>query len=194
MADAKRILIIGGVAAGPKAAARARRLDPDAQITIIEKDEIMSYAGCGLPYYISGMVDDRNDLMATPIGVLRDPAFFANVKGINVLNRTEALSIDRAAHEVEVKDLTTGETRRIGYDKLILATGAEPIEPPIPGKDLENVLHLKRIEDADRFREYMSGGACPYVVIIGGGLIGMEMTEAVTAGFRRHEHVLDRAL
>ncbi|NSW54391.1 MAG: FAD-dependent oxidoreductase [Armatimonadetes bacterium] len=180
MADAKRILIIGGVAAGPKAAARARRLDPDAEITIIEKDEIMSYAGCGLPYYISGMVDNRNDLMATPIGVLRDPAFFADVKGITVLNRTEALSIDRAAHEVEVKDLKTGEIRRIGYDKLILATGAEPLEPAIPGKDLDNVLHLKRIEDADRFREHMRARACPYVVIIGGGLIGMEMTEAVT--------------
>ena len=88
---AKKIVVIGGVAAGPKAAARARRLDPSAEITIVEKDEILSYAGCGLPYYISGMVQDRRQLMATPIGVLRDPKFFAKVKNINVLNRTEAI-------------------------------------------------------------------------------------------------------
>lgn len=175
-----KLVIIGGVAAGPKAAARARRLDPDAEITIVEKDELLSYAGCGLPYYISGMVEDRRQLMATPIGVLRDPQFFAKVKNIKVLNRTEAVSIDRKAKEVEVKSVETGEVRRLPYDKLVIATGAEPVEPPIPGKDLKNVLRLKRLEDADRFREYLRGGACPRVVIVGGGLIGMEMTEAVT--------------
>jgi len=83
----KKIVIIGGVAAGPKAAARARRLDPDAEITIVEQDELLSYAGCGLPYYIAGMVQDRKQLMTTPIGVLRDPKFFAQVKGIQVQNR-----------------------------------------------------------------------------------------------------------
>ncbi|MBN1402520.1 MAG: FAD-dependent oxidoreductase, partial [Anaerolineae bacterium] len=155
----KRIVVIGGVAAGPKAAARARRLDPDAEITIIEKDEILSYAGCGLPYYISGMVEDREDLMTTPVGVLRDPAFFARVKNIQVMNRTEAIRIDRQAKQVEVKRLDTGETMNLPYDKLIIATGAEPIEPPIPGKELANVLRLKRLEDADRFREHLQGGA-----------------------------------
>ncbi len=180
MAQALRIVVLGGVAAGPKAAARARRLDPDAEITIVERDEVLSYAGCGLPYYISGLVEDRNDLMATPIGVLRDPEFFARVKGINVLNRTEAVAIDREARELEVRHLPTGEVRRLPWDRLIIATGAEPIDPPIPGNDLDNVLQLKRLEDADRFRAEMLSGACPYVVIIGGGLIGMEMTEAVT--------------
>ena len=180
MADALRIVVVGGVAAGPKAAARARRLDPEAEITIVERDELLSYAGCGLPYYISGMVEDRNDLMTTPIGVLRDPEFFARVKGINVLNRTEAASIDREARELEVRDLPTGEVRWLPWDRLIIATGAEPVNPPIPGNDLDNVLQLKRVEDADRFRAEMRSGACPYVVIVGGGLIGMEMTEAVT--------------
>ncbi|MBN1581779.1 MAG: FAD-dependent oxidoreductase [Anaerolineae bacterium] len=175
-----KLVIIGGVAAGPKAAARARRLDPSAEITIVEKDEILSYAGCGLPYYISGMVEDRRQLMATPIGVLRDPQFFAKVKNIKVLNRTEAVNIDRKAKEVEVKNVDTGEVQRLPYDKLVIATGAEPVEPPIPGKDLKNVLRLKRLEDADRFREHMQDEACPRVVIVGGGLIGMEMTEAVT--------------
>lgn len=175
----KRIVVIGGVAAGPKAAARARRLDPSAEITIVEKDEILSYAGCGLPYYISGMVEDRKQLIATPVGVLRDPQFFAKVKNIKVLNKTVAVAIDRQAKEVEVQNLTTGETRRLPYDKLIIATGADTVEPPIPGKDLENVLRLKRLEDADRFREYMTSQSCAQVVIVGGGLIGMEMAEAV---------------
>ncbi len=180
MSGPLRVVVVGGVAAGPKAAARARRLAPDAHITIVEKDEILSYAGCGLPYYISGLVEDRNDLMATPIGVLRDPQFFAKVKDINVLNRTEALAIDREARELEVRDLTTDEIRRLPYDRLIIATGAEPIELPIPGTDLDNVLQLKRVEDADRLRAEMIAGTCSAVAIIGGGLIGMEMTEAFT--------------
>ena len=135
MSAGLRIVVVGGVAAGPKAAARARRLDPEAEITIVERDEILSYAGCGLPYYVSGMVEDRNELMATPIGVLRDPQFFAKVKGINVLNRTEATAIDREACELEVRDLASGEVRRLPYDRLIIATGAEPVHPPIPGAD-----------------------------------------------------------
>lgn len=180
MSEPLRIVVVGGVAAGPKAAARARRLAPEAHITIVEKDEILSYAGCGLPYYISGMVENRNDLMATPIGVLRDPEFFAMVKDIDVLNRTEAVAIDRDARELEVRDLHSGEVRRLPYDKLILATGAEPFHPPIPGSELDNVLQLKRVEDADRLRTEILNGTCPRVTIIGGGLIGMEMTEAFT--------------
>lgn len=180
MADPLRIVVVGGVAAGPKAAARARRLSPEADITIVEKDKVLSYAGCGLPYYISGMVKERNDLMATPIGVLRDPAFFAKVKDINVLNETEATSIDRKAKELHVRHLPTGAAKVLPYDKLVIATGAEPIDPPIPGNHLANVLRLKRLEDADCFREAMDSMSCPLVVIIGGGLIGMEMTEAVT--------------
>ncbi len=180
MSEPLRVVVVGGVAAGPKAAARARRLAPDAHITIVEKDEILSYAGCGLPYYISGMVEDRRDLMATPIGVLRDPEFFARVKDIDVLNRTKAVAIDREANELEVRDLATSEVRRLPYDKLIIATGAEPFQPPIAGSDLDNVLQLKRVEDADRLRRQMRDESCPLVTIIGGGLIGMEMTEAFT--------------
>jgi len=174
-----RIVVIGGVAAGPKAAARARRLDASAEITIVEKDELLSYAGCGLPYYISGLVEDRRQLMATPIGVLRDPKFFAQVKNVRVLNRTLAVRIDRAAKAVEVVGVESGESQRLPYDKLILATGATPVNPPIPGRDLRNVWQLKQVEDADRFREYLQRVEHPNVAIIGGGLIGMEMTEAI---------------
>jgi NADPH-dependent 2,4-dienoyl-CoA reductase/sulfur reductase-like enzyme/rhodanese-related sulfurtransferase len=174
-----RIVIVGGGAAGPKAAARARRLDPTAQITIVEKDEVISYAGCGLPYYISGVVEERKSLVASALGVVRDPEFFAASKCVTVLNRTEATAIHRDRHELEVRDLQSGETKLLPYDKLIIATGADPAEPPIPGKDLQNVLRLKIVEDADRFRQIMGAEACPSVVIIGGGLIGMEMAEAI---------------
>ncbi|MGQ9732910.1 MAG: NAD(P)/FAD-dependent oxidoreductase, partial [Candidatus Zipacnadales bacterium] len=152
MTRPRRIVVIGGVAAGPKAAARARRLDPHAEITIVERDEFLSYAGCGLPYYISGAVKKQSELMETPIGALRDPEFFHKVKAIRVLNRTEAINIDREAKTVEVKDLRTGETAKLPYDKLILATGASLIEPPIEGKDLGNVFRLKNIHDAEAIR------------------------------------------
>jgi len=180
MANRQRIVIIGGVAAGPKAAARARRLDPHAEITIIERDRLLSYAGCGLPYYISGVVEDQRELMCTPVGVLRDPEFFAKAKDIRALNRTEAVAIDREAKEVEVLDRETGERQRIAYDKLVIATGAEPVDPPIPGADSKRVLQLKRIGDAERFRDALRRGTGLRVTIIGGGLIGMEMSEALS--------------
>jgi NADPH-dependent 2,4-dienoyl-CoA reductase/sulfur reductase-like enzyme len=135
MAEHLRIVVIGGVAAGPKAAARARRLLPDAEITIVERDEFLSYAGCGLPYYISGAVKEQAELMETPIGVLRDPAFFSKVKAIEVLNHTEATRIDRDAKRVEVRNLLTGETSTLPYDRLVIATGARLVEPPKGGQE-----------------------------------------------------------
>jgi NADPH-dependent 2,4-dienoyl-CoA reductase/sulfur reductase-like enzyme/rhodanese-related sulfurtransferase len=175
----KRYVVIGGVAAGPKAAARARRLDPDAEITIIEKEEILSYAGCGLPYWISGLVKDRNTLISTPVGVLRDPQFFAKAKDIRAMNRTEATEIDRDRKEVECRSLETGEVSRVPYDKLVIATGSRPFDLPIPGADLKKVLHLKDPDDASQLRDAISVG-CRKVAIVGGGLIGCEMTEAVS--------------
>ncbi|MBN1863767.1 MAG: FAD-dependent oxidoreductase, partial [Victivallales bacterium] len=95
-----KVVVIGGVAAGPKAASRIIRLCPDAEVTILEKDEFLSYAGCGLPYYISGTVKEQKELMATPVGVLRDPVFFQNVKNVKVLNHTTARQIDRRNKKV----------------------------------------------------------------------------------------------
>ncbi len=175
--DGKRIVIIGGVAAGTKAAAKARRLDQDANITIIERGEHISYAGCGLPYYISGVVKERNDLMSTPIGVLRDPAFFKAVKDLTVLNFHEALSIDRANKEITVKDLARERTYQIPYDKLIIATGSDPFVPPIPGSDMEGVHCLQKIEDAEDIQAELEQRKARDVVIIGGGLISIESTE-----------------
>jgi len=172
-----RIVVVGGVAAGPKAAARARRLAPDAEITIIERDEFLSYAGCGLPYYIGGSVATQEDLMSTPIGVVRDPDFFQKAKAIRVLNRTEAVGIDRDAKELEIRSLATGETTRLAYDKLVVATGATPVAPPIEGSNLSNIFRLKDMHDAEGIKR-LCAGACRPVAIIGAGLIGMEMAEA----------------
>ncbi|OQB25839.1 MAG: NADH peroxidase [Chloroflexi bacterium ADurb.Bin180] len=173
-----KIVVIGGVAAGPKAAARARRLDPQAEITLIERDDLLSYAGCGLPYYVGGAVSERKQLLSTPAGVERDVGFFAKVKNIKVLNGTVAVGIDRQARQVEIQTKSGGEVQRLPYDKLILATGAETTEPPIPGKDLGNVLRLKKVEDADHFRAYLEAHPGIQLVIVGGGLIGLEMAEA----------------
>ena len=98
----KKVIIIGGVAAGPKAAARIMRLDPQADVTILEKGKFISFAGCGLPYYVSGTVKEQKDLMSTPIGVVRDAAFFQKVKNVKVLVETEAKEIDRERHRVRV--------------------------------------------------------------------------------------------
>jgi NADPH-dependent 2,4-dienoyl-CoA reductase/sulfur reductase-like enzyme/rhodanese-related sulfurtransferase len=174
----KKIVVIGGVAAGPKAAARARRIDPDADITIIEREEILSYAGCGLPYWISGMVKDRNELISTPVGVLRDPAFFSKVKRIEAMNRTEATNIDRKKKIVHCRRLENNEEFEVPYDKLVIATGSSPVRLPVEGADLGKVLQLKDPEDAANLRDALTTG-CRKVTIVGGGLIGCEMTEAV---------------
>jgi len=180
-----RVVIIGGVAAGPKVASKVIRLKPETAVTIIEKDDFLSYAGCGLPYYVAGVVRDRKELMSTPLGCLRDPVFFQNLKNVRVLNHTEALEINRAGKSVRIRDLSSGRERRVQYDKLVLATGARPIIPPLPGAGLKNIFALHGVRDAEGIRSRLSEGRARDVVIVGGGLIGVEMTEAlVTRGCR----------
>ena len=131
MAPQKKIVVIGGSAAGPKTAAKARRMDQNAEITLIQKAPDLSMASCGYPYYVGGTFDDRNELLCTPTGVVRDPKFFLNAKGIKALTLTEAIKIDRDKHEVVIKDLEHGTTSIVEYDKLVLATGSTPIIPPV---------------------------------------------------------------
>jgi len=179
MSERRRIVIIGGVAAGPKAAARARRLAPTAEITIIEKGKALSYAGCGLPYFISGDIYDETALLTTPLGVPRDAAYFETYKGIAVRMETEAVRIDRGARAVDMVHLPTGERSRMHYDTLILATGSCSVEVPIPGTDLPNVFELKTLEDAVALRDLLKGGKALRAAIVGGGLIGLEMAETL---------------
>jgi len=174
-----KVIIIGGVAAGPKAASKIARMKPDADITIIERGVFLSYAGCGLPYYISGEVKEQRNLMETPIGVVRDSVFFQNVKNVKVKSGTEALEIDRPNKRVRVKDLTTGEESWLSYDKLVLATGASPVIPRLAGVEKKNVFTLHGVHDAEGIKNVLAEGRAKDVVIIGGGLIGVETAEAL---------------
>ena len=176
-----KILIIGGVAAGTKTASKIIRMKPEADITIIEKGSVLSYAGCGLPYYVSGEVKDSKDLMRTPAGVVRDAAFFQNVKDVVVHGGTEALEIDRSQKRIKVKVLATGAESWLSYEKLVLATGASPVIPPIPGVTRKNVFTLHNISDAEGIKAALVAGSVKDIVVIGGGLIGMEASEALVA-------------
>ncbi|MCL6610082.1 MAG: FAD-dependent oxidoreductase [Peptococcaceae bacterium] len=172
-----RIVIIGGVAAGPKTAARARRLAPNADITIIEKDRYISYAGCGMPFYLAGSVREFGQLFATAYGVARDEQYFLREKGVKVLTGHEAVEIDRSGKEVVARNLSTGEESRLPYDKLVIATGSSPIVPPIGGIGLKGVFRLNHPEDALRIKDYLENVS--EAVVIGAGLIGMEAADAL---------------
>lgn len=173
----RRVLIVGGVAAGMKTAARLRRLDPLAQITVLERGTKVSYGACALPYYLEGVVSDLDEVRRTPTGVLRDEAFFRKVKGVEVRTGVAATAIDRASKRLRVREVPTGREEELPYDQLVLATGNRPILPPLPGMELEGVVPLKSMEDAaalDRLAREAQNA-----VIVGGGLIGLEVAEAL---------------
>ncbi len=176
----KKIVVIGGSAAGPKAAARAKRLDESAEVTLLQKAPELSMASCGYPYYIGGTFDERDMLLSTPAGVVRDEAFFAAAKGVNARVNTEVTAIDRAQKTVSCTNQVTGESSSVAYDKLIVCTGATPRRPPIPGIELKGVRSLSQMSDADELRSLRDSGKVKNVVIVGGGLIGIEVCEALT--------------
>lgn len=179
MPEGKRIIVIGGSAAGPKAAAKARRIDENAEIMIIQKAPDLSMASCGYPYYVGGFFDDRNMLLSSPTGVVRDPMFFLNAKGIIAKTETEVTKIDRKAKSISLTDLKTGKEETLAYDRLILATGAIPRMPPIPGVELKGITTLQSMQDADYLRKVCDYKEITKAVIIGGGLIGIETCEAL---------------
>jgi NADPH-dependent 2,4-dienoyl-CoA reductase/sulfur reductase-like enzyme/rhodanese-related sulfurtransferase len=174
---ARKILIIGGVACGPKAAARARRRDGAAEIIIVERGRYVSYASCGMPYYVGGTVPALNTLLSLSFGALRDEKFFAEVKDIRVLTGTEATAIDRGRKRVRVR-MAAGE-QELAYDQLVIATGAGPKRPRAPGMELGNVFHLWTLPDAQALRDKIEAGEAKRVCIIGSGLIGLEAAEAM---------------
>ncbi len=175
----KKIVVIGGSAAGPKTAAKARRLDEHAEIILLQKDKDLSMASCGYPYYVGGVFDDRNELISTPTGVVRDPKFFLNAKGIDARTETEVVAIDPKEHTVTCKHLQSGDIDTVSYDKLVVCTGAKPIIPPIPGTDLEGITTLQSMKDADFLRKIRDEKKIKKAVVIGGGLIGIETCEAL---------------
>ena len=174
-----KTIIIGGVAGGATAAARLRRLDEKAEIIILERGEYVSFANCGLPYYIGGVITDREDL------TLQTPQSFKARFHIDVRVLNEAVNIDPATKTVTVKDLRTGETYEETYDNLILSMGAEPIRPNIKGADGSNVFTLRNIPDTLKIKNYIDTAKPRSAVVIGGGYIGVEMAEnLVEAGLK----------
>ena len=173
-----KVVIIGGVTAGPKAAAKIFRLQPETDVTIIESGSVMSYAGCGLPYYVSGVVRDQRRLTSTPAGIARDPVFFRNVMNVHVMNQTEACEIDRKGRRVRVATCTTGRESWLKYDKLLLTTGGSALVTENLRTDLKNVFTLHGVRDAEGIKTALAENKATDVVIVGGGLIGIEMTEA----------------
>ncbi|HUH65812.1 MAG TPA: FAD-dependent oxidoreductase [Syntrophales bacterium] len=174
-----KVLVIGGVACGPKAAARLKRLRPDAEITVIEKGKMISYGACGMPYYVEGVFSDIEALIKTPVGVPRTPAFFDKVKGVTVLTQMEALKIDTAKKAVRVKNLETGAEADMAYDKLVLATGGSPCRPNIPGLDLANVWFVSHPDHVVSLKKEIAAQGLKKAVLVGAGFIGIEMAEAL---------------
>jgi NADPH-dependent 2,4-dienoyl-CoA reductase/sulfur reductase-like enzyme/rhodanese-related sulfurtransferase len=168
----EKIVIVGGVAGGATAAARARRLSEKAEITLVEKGPYVSFANCGLPYYISGAIAKRSKLL------LQTPEGFDARYGVKVLVETEALEIDRPGKRLRVKG-PEGESW-LPYDRLILAQGGNPIMPPLPGSDSPNVFKLWTVPDVDRIKAYLDSAKPSSALIAGGGFIGLEMAEAFT--------------
>ena len=176
----QKIVVIGAVALGPKAACRFKRLEPDSKVVMVDKDDIISYGGCGIPYFISGDVSDPSHLQETSFHMLRDKTFFQEAKDIEVLTKTEALKIDRQEKHILIKNLITQEESTLPYDKLVLATGSRPRPLDIPGIDLDGVFAVSNMNAAIAIKDRISSGQVEKALIIGGGFIGLEMAEALT--------------
>jgi NADPH-dependent 2,4-dienoyl-CoA reductase/sulfur reductase-like enzyme/rhodanese-related sulfurtransferase len=169
----EKIVIIGGVAAGATAAAKARRLSADAEITMLESGPDISFANCGLPYYIGGDIKSRSKL------ILQSPESFWEQYRTKVDIHTTATEIDRANRVVHAVDARTGEKKEYAYTKLILAQGGRPIAPPIPGADHDHVFQLWTLEDMDKITAHIDNRSPKTAVVVGGGFIGLEMAEAL---------------
>lgn len=171
------IVVIGANAAGAKAASKAKRINPKAEVTVIDRSNFISYGACGIPYFVSDAVEDVKELMSTAVGVVRDHHFFKKVKGVTVKTNTEIIAIDRSAKTVCLRNVQSSQETTLPYDRLILATGSSPFIPRIKNVALANVLTVKSIEDAELLKSLAVHGsrAC----IVGGGLIGLETAEAL---------------
>jgi NADPH-dependent 2,4-dienoyl-CoA reductase/sulfur reductase-like enzyme/rhodanese-related sulfurtransferase len=178
----KDVVIIGGMAAGCKAAARLKRLKPDYHVTIIEQRSFVSYGTCGMPLYASGDADDFFDLAKTSYGIIRTPEFFKSVKDVEVLINSKALRIDTESRTVHCRNLDLNDEFHLNYDYLVIATGAEPVMPDnliLPESDRISTFHNPL--DAKRFRELAQKGKIGSSAIIGGGLIACELAEALVS-------------
>ena len=166
-----KVIIIGGIAAGMSAAAKFKRLSPNDDVVVYEKGDIVSFGACGLPYYVGGFFDDSNEMIA------RTPEAFREA-GVEIHTKHEVTNVDFSNKKVTVKNLNTNEVLEESYDKLMIASGARAIIPPIKNIDLENVVTLKSMDDGNKLRELMSNEENKKIAIIGAGFIGLEAAEA----------------
>ena len=166
-----KIVIVGGVAGGATAAARARRLDEDAEIILFERGEYISFANCGLPYYIGGVITERDALLVTT------EAAFSSRYNVDIRSQTEVTGIRRETKEVEVRDVKSGKVSVESFDRLILSPGAEPFRPNVKGIDLPGVFTLRNIPDTDRIKRYVDAKTPKNALVAGAGFIGLEMAE-----------------
>lgn len=181
-----RVLVLGGVAAGTKIAAKLMREDQANEVTILNKGKNISYAGCGLPYYVGHVIENREEL------IVNTPLKYEKLTGVKVLTEMEAVKVEPEQKQISAVDLKTGETKEFTYDKLVIAVGASPVKPPIEGCDLENVFFMRTPEDAIRLRETIDAGGIKKAVVVGAGYIGLEIAENLkTLGVR--PFVLDMA-
>ena len=167
----KRVVIVGGVAGGATCAARLRRQDEDAEILVLERGPYVSFANCGLPYYVGNVIQEESKLL------LAWPSLFRERFNIEVRTRNEVLAIDRTASTVLVRDLETGREYSEPYDALVLSPGASPIRPPWPGIDLPGIFTLRTVPDSREIRHWIDEKKTRKAVVVGGGFIGLEMAE-----------------
>ena len=175
----ENIVIIGAVALGPKAACRLKRLKPEANVVMVDQTDLISYGGCGIPYFVSGDVSDIGQLQSTSFHMLRDKKFFQDAKGIEVLTNTRAVSIDRVGKKVLVRNVVDGKEQILPYDKLVLATGSRPRRLSIPGAELPGVFTVSNLHEAEAIKAEVAEGRVNKAVVIGAGAIGLEMAEAL---------------
>ncbi|ATI63322.1 FAD-dependent oxidoreductase [Edwardsiella tarda] len=168
-----KIVIIGGVAGGASAAVRARRLAEEAEIIVLERGRYVSFANCGLPYHIGGVIPQRASLL------LKTPEDFRQRFNLDVRVRHEVLAIDVQGKCIEVRDLTSGQVYRESYDRLLLSTGAAPLLPPLPGIESPGVFALRSIDDMDAILAHIASHTVKHATVVGGGFIGLEVTEAL---------------
>ena len=181
-----KVLVLGGVAAGTKIAAKLMREDRANEVIVLNKGKNISYAGCGLPYYVGHVIENKEEL------IVNTPLKYEKLTGVKVLTEVEAINVEPEAKKVTAVDLKTQETKEYTYDKLVIAVGASPVKPPIEGCDLENVFFMRTPEDAIWLRETIDAGGIKKAVVVGAGYIGLEIAENLkTLGVR--PFVLDMA-
>lgn len=176
-----KVVIIGGTAAGPKTAARLRRLMQSAEITIVEQGDMISFGACGMPFYLGRLIPQFDSLYSTSYGVARDSQFFQSRKNVRVMTGCRAVTINRDQKRVQIVNQINQEYSELEYDYLVLTTGAEAVIPSIKGMDLPGVFNLHKPQDAQRIQEYLNAGGVKSVAIIGAGVIGMEVADALAA-------------